>query len=130
MRIANLGGRLSVLTDAGSVDVESASGGRFGADPQAVYGRWAEFLSWARTADLPAAAHYSPARLRSPAPGAGRQGVGIGLNYREPRRRSDSRGLRRPSVFHQVPELQSPGRTATSPCPPTATPTGRWNSSP
>ncbi len=41
MRIANLDGRLSVLAEAGSVDVEGASGGRFGADPQAVYGRWA-----------------------------------------------------------------------------------------
>ena len=40
MRIGNLSGRLTIFTDEGAVDVERASGGRFGADPQAVYERW------------------------------------------------------------------------------------------
>ena len=102
MRIANLGGRLSVLTDAGSVDVESASGGRFGPDPQAVYGRWAEFLSWARTADLPAAEHYRPAQLRSPAP-APAQVLGIGLNYRSHAAESGFSVPAQPSVFTKFP---------------------------
>jgi 2-keto-4-pentenoate hydratase/2-oxohepta-3-ene-1,7-dioic acid hydratase in catechol pathway len=102
MRIANLGGRLSVLTDAGSVDVESASGGRFGPDPQAVYGRWAEFLSWARAADLPAAEHYRPAQLRSPAP-APAQVLGIGLNYRSHAAESGFSVPAQPSVFTKFP---------------------------
>ena len=49
MRIANAGGRLKLLVDGGAVDVESASGGRFAATPQAVYGRFSEFRQWAST---------------------------------------------------------------------------------
>lgn len=40
MRIANVGGRLALLVDLGAIDVETASGGRFTADPQVVYERW------------------------------------------------------------------------------------------
>jgi 2,4-didehydro-3-deoxy-L-rhamnonate hydrolase len=47
VRIGNLDGRLVILTADGVVDVERASGGRFGADPRAVYDRWAEFTAWA-----------------------------------------------------------------------------------
>jgi len=36
MRIANVRGRLTLLTDQGGVDVETASQGRFAADRQAV----------------------------------------------------------------------------------------------
>ena len=62
MRIANHAGRLALVEpDAESpgglrgLDVERASGGRFAADPQAVYGRWDEFRAWAASADLAAA---------------------------------------------------------------------------
>ncbi|MGW0948869.1 fumarylacetoacetate hydrolase family protein [Streptomyces sp. NPDC002623] len=83
MRIANLSGRLVLITDdqARAVDVEKASGGRFGADPQAVYERWAEFRSWAGSAELPQGQRFEAARLGSPAP-APRQLLAIGLNYR------------------------------------------------
>ena len=47
MRIANVRGRLTLLTDDGGVDVEKASKGRFSADPQAVFAEWATFRSWA-----------------------------------------------------------------------------------
>ena len=47
MRIANLAGRLVIVTDTGAVDVEEASSGRFGSDPTAVYRVWAEFREWA-----------------------------------------------------------------------------------
>ena len=47
MRIANLSGRLVLLTDDGAVDVEDASRGQFGPDPTAVYSRWDEFVAWA-----------------------------------------------------------------------------------
>ena len=102
MRIANLDDRLSVLTDAGAVDVERASGGRFGADPQAIYRNWAEFLSWARTADLSVAESYHPAQLRSPAP-APAQVLGIGLNYRSHAAESGFTVPARPSVFTKFP---------------------------
>ena len=102
MRIANLDGRLSVLTEAGSVDVEAASGGQFGADPQAIYGRWAEFRSWAEGADLTAAERYRPAQLRSPAP-APAQVLGIGLNYRSHAAESGFTVPAQPSVFTKFP---------------------------
>ena len=81
MRTANLAGRLVLLVDGGAIDVERASGGRFGADPQAVYARWGEFGDWAAGAALPAAASYDPQQLGSPAPRPS-QVLAIGLNYR------------------------------------------------
>lgn len=82
MRIANLSGRLVLLADGLAVDVELASDGRFAADPQAVYPRWAEFRDWAQAARLPAGAAFDPADLGSPAP-APRQVLAAGLNYRD-----------------------------------------------
>ena len=85
MRIANLAGRLVLVTPDGSgaVDVERASGGRFGPDPQAVYDRWAEFTAWAAAAaGLASATPFAPTDLGAPAP-APRQVLAIGLNYAE-----------------------------------------------
>lgn len=83
MRIANLAGRLAVLTaGGGAVDVERASGGRFAADPQAVYRNWDDFRSWAHTACADDAVVLDEATLQSPAP-APAQIFGIGLNYRD-----------------------------------------------
>jgi 2-keto-4-pentenoate hydratase/2-oxohepta-3-ene-1,7-dioic acid hydratase in catechol pathway len=83
MRIANLAGRLVLLTPGGAVDVERASGQRFSADPHAVYARWDEFTAWA--ADLPApfdAETFEEADLRAPSPTPA-QIFGVGLNYRD-----------------------------------------------
>jgi 2-keto-4-pentenoate hydratase/2-oxohepta-3-ene-1,7-dioic acid hydratase in catechol pathway len=82
VRIANLSGRLNLITDGRAVDVERASGGLFAADPQAVYERWQEFRDWAAAAELPEGAAFSPADLGAPAP-APRQVVAAGLNYRD-----------------------------------------------
>jgi 2,4-diketo-3-deoxy-L-fuconate hydrolase len=83
MRIANLAGRLVMVTaDGAPVDVQHASGGRFGPDPQAAYERFDELAAWAGDAD-PAAeptASLDLAALGSPAP-APRQVFAIGLNY-------------------------------------------------
>lgn len=90
MRIATHSDRLTLLTDAGGVDVETASGRRFAADPQAVYDRWAEFVAWAREVDGGEGAALSqgpsaigalaPSGLGAPAPRP-RQVFAIGLNY-------------------------------------------------
>lgn len=80
MRIGNLSGRLTLFTEQGAVDVDKASGGRFSADPQAVYQDWADFLGWARGADLSGAEPFDAAALGAPAP-APAQLFGIGLNY-------------------------------------------------
>ncbi|MGW8634910.1 fumarylacetoacetate hydrolase family protein [Streptomyces sp. NPDC055793] len=82
MRIANLFGRLVLVVDGLAVDVEEASGGRFTADPQAVYERWEEFRQWVAQASLPEGSALDPARLGAPVP-APRQIVAAGLNYRD-----------------------------------------------
>lgn len=84
MRVANLSGRLVLITadGTGAVDVQRASDGRFGPDPQAVYDRWEAFASWGASADLSAAEPFAVEDLGAPAP-APRQVLAIGLNYRE-----------------------------------------------
>ena len=82
MRLINFDGRLNLLTRAGAVDVGNASGGRFPADPQAVYDCWDGFIAWAESVPVdgtPAVA-LNPARLGPPVPRP-RQIFAIGLNY-------------------------------------------------
>ncbi len=81
MRVANLKGRLVLLGDAGSIDVERASRGRFGPDPATVYQVWDEFHSWALgLGDAMDAEDYDPAMLEAPSPRP-RQIFAVGLNY-------------------------------------------------
>src|SRR5277367_5367736 len=81
MRIANLSGRLALITDAGAIDVERASSGRFASDPQRVYERWSEFVGWAAQAASTAAVPFAVEQLGPPAPRPA-QVFGIGANYR------------------------------------------------
>jgi 2,4-didehydro-3-deoxy-L-rhamnonate hydrolase len=86
MLFGNLQGRLVVAAaDGAAVDVERASAGRFGPDPQSVYAAWDEFAAWAAGADLTAEAGaqpLDPARLGAPVPGP-RQVFAVALNYPE-----------------------------------------------
>ncbi len=82
MRIANLAGRLTLLTESGAVDVEKASEGRFGSDPTAVYDEWDDFTSWAASADLSTGSAYNDSDLDAAVPEPA-QIFAIGLNYRE-----------------------------------------------
>lgn len=86
MRVANLAGRLVVITGGAgheiAHDVEKNSGGRFGAGPQAIYGDWDAFTAWAGTTRWDNGVPLVPGDLGSPAP-APRQVLGIGLNYRD-----------------------------------------------
>ena len=91
MRIANYEGRLAVVTgEAGhelAHDVEKASNGRFGPDPQAIYEDWDGFIGWAGAYQgggvrWETGVPVRPDGLGSPAP-APRQVFGIGLNYRD-----------------------------------------------
>lgn len=102
MRIANLAGRLVLLTEDGAVDVERASGQRFPADPHAVYARWAEFTAWA--AELPAveAEAFDEADLRAPSPTPA-QVFGVGLNYRDHAAESGLGLPDSPAVFTKFP---------------------------
>ena len=83
MRIANLRGRLALVTADGAraLDVAQASQALFGPDPQQIYRDWDRFIAWASTADLSAAEPFQAADLGAPAPTPG-QVFAIGLNYR------------------------------------------------
>jgi 2,4-didehydro-3-deoxy-L-rhamnonate hydrolase len=78
MRFGSLHGRLTVFVDDGAVDVEKASGGRFGADPQSVYADWEAFraFDFSTAETVP----FTPADLDAPAPEPA-QVFAIGLNY-------------------------------------------------
>jgi 2-keto-4-pentenoate hydratase/2-oxohepta-3-ene-1,7-dioic acid hydratase in catechol pathway len=80
MRIANVAGRLTVVTPAGGIDVEHASGGRFPADPAAVYDRWAEFTTWADEVEAVGATTIDEESLGAPSPRPA-QVFAVGLNY-------------------------------------------------
>ncbi|MEV4534225.1 fumarylacetoacetate hydrolase family protein [Asanoa sp. NPDC049518] len=80
MRIANVAGRLTVLTPLGGIDVERASAGHFSADPAAVYARWAEFTAWADGLDTAGATPIDEDALGAPSPRPA-QVFAIGLNY-------------------------------------------------
>jgi 2,4-didehydro-3-deoxy-L-rhamnonate hydrolase len=84
VRIGNLAGRLTLFSGepATAVDVEKASAGRFGPDPQAVYDVWPEFVEWAEGAALEGGVAFDPADLGAPTP-APAQVFAIGLNYSE-----------------------------------------------
>jgi 2,4-didehydro-3-deoxy-L-rhamnonate hydrolase len=101
VRIGNLDGRAVILTEAGAIDVERASGGLFGADLREVYPRWAEFTAWAAQAQGEAEP-YEVERLGAPSPGA-RQVFGIGLNYGEHAAESGFGVPDYPSVFTKFP---------------------------
>ena len=81
MRVGNLSGRLTLFAVDRAVDVATASGGRFGPDPQTVYDVWDEFSAWAATVDLAGGSAFDPADLGAPTPAPG-QVFAIGLNYR------------------------------------------------
>jgi 2,4-diketo-3-deoxy-L-fuconate hydrolase len=83
MRIANLAHRLVLVSGELVLDVETASGGRFSADPAAVFDRWDEFRAWGSAIDI--AGHddsrvWDIALLDAPSPSP-RQVIGVGLNY-------------------------------------------------
>ena len=85
MKLANLAGRAVVVTDAGATDVATASGGRFGPDPQSLFDDWAAFADWASTlqdAGAAASVAFEVSELGAPVPRP-RQVFAIGLNYAE-----------------------------------------------
>lgn len=105
MRIANLSGRATLLSDTKAVDVEHASDGRFSADPQRVWAEWPTFSSWAAGIDVDAhedAQPYSAAQLDAPVPMPG-QVFGIGLNYADHAAESKMEVPENPVVFTKFP---------------------------
>ncbi|BCB82989.1 fumarylacetoacetate hydrolase family protein [Phytohabitans suffuscus] len=104
MRIANLDGRLAVLTEDGTaaLDVATASGGRFGPSPAAAYQAWPSFVDWARSADRSAAVPYDQDLLGpvSPLP---RQVFAVGLNYVDHTAEAGFTQPEQPMIFTKFP---------------------------
>lgn len=103
MRVANVNSRLSLLSDAGYLDVETASGGRFSPDPQRAFDDWASLRSWADSGpEGPLVADTSEVALGTPVP-APRQVLAIGLNYRDHATEAGLGVPEAPSVFTKFP---------------------------
>ena len=94
MKLANLGGRATVVTGAGGIDVERASNGRFGPGVQALYDEWDAFRAFVAGLDEANAEIVDETQLGCPVPSP-RQVFAIGLNYRD---HAEESGLAVPSV--------------------------------
>ena len=99
MRVATVAGRATVLTEANSLDVHHASGGRFPADPAGLFEQWAEFVAWAPAVDP---SDFGPPvdsrALGAPSP-APRQIFAVGLNYRDHVAETGQTPPAAPSIF-------------------------------
>lgn len=103
MLLGNLAGRLVIAADGAAVDVERASGGRFGPDPQGVYAVWEEFVDWADALPSEAAAEPVDAtRLGPPVP-APRQVFAVALNYPEHAAEAQQERPETPLIFTKFP---------------------------
>ncbi|MCV7287729.1 fumarylacetoacetate hydrolase family protein [Mycolicibacterium wolinskyi] len=82
MRLYNVAGRAVLETDGVTFDVEQASGGAFGSDPQDLYDRWDELRLWAaeHLGGVQALTMSDNAAIGSPVPRP-RQIFAIGINY-------------------------------------------------
>jgi 2,4-diketo-3-deoxy-L-fuconate hydrolase len=103
LRIANVEGRLTVVTKAGAVDVERRSQGAFDARPEHIYDRWDEFLQWARDLDPSLGEPLDESRLGPPSPRP-RQVFAVGLNYAP---HAAEAGLAKPSAPLVFTKFQS-----------------------
>jgi 2-keto-4-pentenoate hydratase/2-oxohepta-3-ene-1,7-dioic acid hydratase in catechol pathway len=103
VRLANVRGRASLLVDGGVVDIERASGGRFGADPMAALTAWDAFAAWAAgRGPGDATAALVETDLGPPVPRP-RSVFAIGLNYRDHAREAGLELPKQPMVFTKFP---------------------------
>jgi 2,4-diketo-3-deoxy-L-fuconate hydrolase len=98
MRVARVSGRLSLLVGNGAVDVHAASGGRFPADPDAVFDQWDELRDWAAARGNRGVEPYSRDQLGAPVLNP-KQVFAIGLNYRDHAAESGVAVPSAPAVF-------------------------------
>jgi len=107
VRLASVGGRATVVVDGGRVDVERASGGRFGADPMAALAAWEAFATWAaglRPGD--AEGPLDESALGPPVPRPAKV-FAIGVNYRGHVQEAGMEMPKTPMVFTKFPSCLS-----------------------
>ncbi|WP_067458442.1 fumarylacetoacetate hydrolase family protein [Actinomadura macra] len=102
MRTANLRGRLVLVDGEMAVDVAEASGGRFPADPQAVFSEWDAFRGWAATQDATTGTPFAVEDLGPPVPRPA-QVFAIGINYTEHAREAGYPPDSAPVTFTKFP---------------------------
>jgi 2,4-diketo-3-deoxy-L-fuconate hydrolase len=101
MRVANLNGRLVLVTEHGALDVATASAGLLGSDPQDAFDRWDVLCEWARGA-RGEPLHFDESDLGSPVPRP-RQVFGVGMNYRRHAAEAGIETPEFPTVFTKFP---------------------------
>ena len=102
MKFANLAGRAAIVAGAGAIDVETASHGRFPADPHAVLTQWADFRRWADAQSDRGDRPIVEADLGAPSPRP-TQVFGIGLNYKAHAAEAGLPVPSTPAVFTKFP---------------------------
>jgi len=93
VKLATIDHRAALVLGQEIADVATASGGRFGADPMALYDEWDAFTEWAATVTS-GTGPLQEATLGCPVPRP-RQVFAIGLNYR---RHAEESGMAVPDV--------------------------------
>jgi 2,4-diketo-3-deoxy-L-fuconate hydrolase len=111
MRLADHGGRATLLVGSGGIDVATASGGRFGPDVQSLYDEWEAFVAFAGDAAAGSrpTVQVDETRFGNPVPRP-RQVFAIGLNYRAHASESGVEVPTTPATFTKFPAcLTGPG---------------------
>lgn len=101
MKLANVDDRAALVLGDHIADVATASDGRFGADPMALYEEWDAFREFAATVTTPTGPLVEAA-LCNPVPRP-RQVFAIGLNYRSHAEESGMTLPEVPAVFTKFP---------------------------
>ena len=118
MRIINQAGRAGLVIAGRVLDVEHASGGAFGPDPQELYQRWDEFTAWAGAVGADGADGAEPLDASAVGPPVPRPGqvFAIGLNYRAHAHEAGLDLPGSPMVFTKFPaSITGPAGTITLP---------------
>lgn len=110
MRVANIGGRPSLLHGDRALDIAQASDGHLPAEPNSIYERWDDLTAWAAAANLADAEPFDEAQLGPPVP-LPRQVFAIGLNYRDHAAETGLALPDAPSVFTKFPSCITGPRT-------------------
>jgi 2-keto-4-pentenoate hydratase/2-oxohepta-3-ene-1,7-dioic acid hydratase in catechol pathway len=100
--VASVRGRAALVIGARAVDVERASGGRFGPSCESLYDAWPDFRAWCEAAALPEAEPLDAEQLDAPAPKP-RQVFAIGLNYATHAEETGHGRPTRPPTFTKFP---------------------------
>jgi len=101
MKLAHIRGRAALVLGDQIADVATASDGRFGPDPMALYDQWDEFRDFAATVTT-TTGPLVEAALRNPVPWP-RQVFAIGLNYRSHAEESGMAIPEVPATFTKYP---------------------------